>query len=156
MENIVRISEIQDVVNRTLLGIREGVASARQAGLMAELPDKVDFQMVVIDKWQELEAVSEQDTTGQESQGGSTTETTRGTEQGSQNRVSDETRRTEEDSTRTSERTSEDRTVSDQSENSNAMDGGYSTTTGTGTTSDRSASDNAHRQRTETTEDYAE
>ena len=52
MENVVRIEDLPDFINRTLLAIREGVALARKSGLLTEFPEKVDFDMTVIGTWQ--------------------------------------------------------------------------------------------------------
>lgn len=56
--NIVRIEEIPECIERTLQGIRDGLVNARKNGILAEWPEKVDFQMIVVKDWQALEVNS--------------------------------------------------------------------------------------------------
>jgi hypothetical protein len=72
--NIVRIDEIAECVNRTLVGIRDGLLQARETGILARWPEKVDFQMVVVKDWQLLEMASGETSSTNETQGGSTAE----------------------------------------------------------------------------------
>jgi len=72
--NIIRIDEIAECVNRTLAGIRDGLLQARDSGIMAEWPEKVDFQMVVVKDWQLLEMASGETSATEETQGGFTAE----------------------------------------------------------------------------------
>lgn len=74
--NVVRISEVDECISRTLEGIRLGVLAARKSGLDAQMPDEVAIDMVIIKDWQVLEVVSKETGTNSESQGGGTTETT--------------------------------------------------------------------------------
>lgn len=78
--NIVRIEEIGECVNRTLQEIRNGVAESRKAGIQAELPEKVEFTMIVVKDWQALEVSSSE--TGKTTEDGATTEVGSTTEKG--------------------------------------------------------------------------
>lgn len=78
--NIVRIDEISDCISRTIAGIRDGVATAIAAGVQAELPEKVDFNMIVIKDWQVLAHESSETGETIEAQGGKTTEKSGGTQ----------------------------------------------------------------------------
>ena len=50
----VKLADIPAAVTATLLNIRAGILAARQQGLIAELPEKVDFQIEVISDYQAL------------------------------------------------------------------------------------------------------
>lgn len=154
MENVVRIEELPEVVEKTLLGIRDGLAAARKHGLHVELPDYVDFQVVVIDKWQALTMEGGQTTVSVEEQGGGTTETSTGVENSEQTRTSEETRDTTENSEQTSERKSEEDRVTSQVESGKTLEGGSSTTTGSRESTGTSSQENAHNQQQSTTYTY--
>lgn len=52
---IVRIDEIDACVERTILGIRDGLVKLREKGITAEYPEKVDFQMLVVKEFNALQ-----------------------------------------------------------------------------------------------------
>jgi hypothetical protein len=91
--NIVNLEEIETCVARALQGLRDGVAAARKAGVSAMMPDEVEFRMTVIKDWQKLEIVTNESGSNNETQGGSTTETTTEKEsrKGTEKSVRDET-----------------------------------------------------------------
>jgi hypothetical protein len=96
--NIVRIGEIGECVNRAIQGIRDGVAEAIKSGIQAELPEKVDFTMTVVKDWQLLDIQSsERGTTAEK---GITAETSAATEKGT---VTDKGTSTEKQTGTTSE-----------------------------------------------------
>lgn len=76
MPEVVRITELGSFVQRTLLAINEGVSGARENGIVADLPDEVNFQCVVIDQWQALDALTTTTGTSETTQGGGSTTTT--------------------------------------------------------------------------------
>ena len=61
--NIVRFEDIAASIETTLREVRNGVANVRKAGMLAEMPSEVKFNMVVVGKWQELEIVSQENGT---------------------------------------------------------------------------------------------
>ena len=77
----ILLADLPSTIEQVLLNVRAGVKAARNQGLMAELPDKVDFQIEVITAYQSLVEVeatassNEQTSTGQPTT--STTTTTR-------------------------------------------------------------------------------
>ena len=50
----IKLSDLSSQVTATLLAIRSGVEAVRNAGLVAELPEKVDFTVEVITDYQGL------------------------------------------------------------------------------------------------------
>jgi hypothetical protein len=66
MENIVRIEDIPDFVERTIAAVRDGIALVRKAGVLAELPKEIQFDMTVIGIWQspDLAVVTTDSSTG--------------------------------------------------------------------------------------------
>jgi hypothetical protein len=53
LDNVVKISALPDFIERTILAVRDGIASARSSGsVLAEMPDKIDFTVMVVDDWQ--------------------------------------------------------------------------------------------------------
>ena len=61
----IKLSDLSAQVTATLLAIRSGVEAARNAGLVAELPEKVDFTVEVITDYQglvELQATTDSKT----------------------------------------------------------------------------------------------
>lgn len=78
--NIVRIDEIPECIERTLQGIRDGLINARKNGILAEWPEKVDFQMTVVKDWQVLDVNSSE--SGETVEAGDTTEKGKTTEEG--------------------------------------------------------------------------
>jgi hypothetical protein len=80
IQNIVLISEIDACVAETLDRIRQGVAAARKAGLNCELPESVEFSMVVVKDWQRLEMSSDESGNTTENRKGSSQDTDSGTE----------------------------------------------------------------------------
>lgn len=99
--NIVRISEIGECVAAAIYQIREGVLAARAAGIEVELPEKVDFTMLVAKEVNGVSTVSSETQKSTEIQGGAITETQGGAttdiaqESGSENRSQTETSRKE-------------------------------------------------------------
>jgi hypothetical protein len=93
-ETIIRQSELSAFVTNTLLNIREGVAVARNKGLLAELPEEVQITATVINDegWQALEVSGGQSMEIFEEQGGGSKETATGTETGETVRNSTEKR----------------------------------------------------------------
>ena len=154
MENVVRIDEIPSVVERTLLGIRQGVAQARAEGLMAELPGSVDFQMVVIDKWQELETEGGQTSESSEEQGGGTVVKTTGKDNSETKRTAKENRAGSETSKATTDRTSNERRQTDGNDQKSATETGSSNAQTDKKGSATKQDNNAHNQKSETFNTY--
>lgn len=75
MENIVRLSELDQFVADTIDKVIGGVTKARALGHQAELPQKIDFQVIVIKDWQALDIVAGESAQTEETQGGGSTET---------------------------------------------------------------------------------
>ena len=67
MENIIRIEDLPEFVEKTILAVREGVALTRAAGLLAELPKEIKFDMVVVSAFQALEVSSRENSTSTDS-----------------------------------------------------------------------------------------
>jgi hypothetical protein len=111
MENVVMMQDVAAVVEETIAAIRDGVAAARDAGIQAEMPTAVQFQMTVVKSWQTLEIIGFEMGENEERQGGTSTvagtstqnETTNGTDgmvrRGSN--VHDQQDRTDQNSTST-------------------------------------------------------
>lgn len=53
----IKLEDLSAKVTETILAIRAGVEAARNQGVIAELPDKVDFQVEVITGYKSLEEV---------------------------------------------------------------------------------------------------
>jgi len=121
LQNIVRIDEISECVERTIAGVREGVAAARRAGIQVELPAEITFEMIVIKDFQLLEVETSENGTTQEIQGGESRETRVTTGEEDQNRT-DTTTRDESTNRKTSDATTDTRTQNGTrtSNNSNA------------------------------------
>lgn len=154
MDNVVRIEELPGVIERTLQGIRQGVAAARKDGLLAELPEAVDFNLIVIDKWQELETQGGQTTESEETQGGGTVETSKGTEDSTQERNSQETRQSTETSEQDSKRESEENGTTAGTTQRKGQSGGSTSVDGTRESKDVHNQDNSHNQQTTETYTY--
>lgn len=132
MENIVRLDEIEECVARALKGINDGVNQARQQGLNAELPKEVQFTMVVVKDWQELEVQGGERGEQIEIQGGGSKETTNATSTEKQITDRVENQKDERKQTESQSRTEES----------------------TRTESGQQASNNAHNQDSKTTYTY--
>lgn len=80
---VVEISKLDTYIAETIRKVNDGVAAARKAGVQAELPQKIDFQAIVIADggWQALEAIVTDAADTTEKQGGGKTTTV--TESGS-------------------------------------------------------------------------
>jgi hypothetical protein len=72
--NIVRMEDIPACVQETLAGIRDGLLAARAKGILAEYPDFVDFEMLVVKQWEALESSDREVGETTEIQGGFSTE----------------------------------------------------------------------------------
>lgn len=59
MAEVVQIENLDAYIAEAISKVNNGVASARKNGIMAELPEKLDFDVVVIASggWQALDAV---------------------------------------------------------------------------------------------------
>ncbi|MFT3992446.1 MAG: hypothetical protein QM680_13660 [Luteolibacter sp.] len=157
MDNVVLIDDLPSFVSRTLLGIREGVALARNSGnFLAELPEDVQFDVVVIQDWQKLEILGGQTTESTESQGGGQTEVSNRNESGQQIRTGtdhkEETSSGEDSETST--QTSTQTTEGEESRNTSGTD------TSNGTVADAGREDsqnnNAHNQSSSGSSTYTE
>jgi len=74
MENIVKIEDLDAVVCATIQKVYAGVKAARDAGIQAEIPDKITFDILVIKNWQSMEIASGHTTVGNENMTGAGTE----------------------------------------------------------------------------------
>jgi hypothetical protein len=70
--DIVQIEDLDQEVAKALCKISDAVVIARAAGVQAELPAKVDFQINVVSRWQVLEVVSAE--SGESKENGKSTE----------------------------------------------------------------------------------
>ena len=52
MENVIPIEDLPDFIDRAIAKVSEGVALARSRGILAELPKEIQFDVVLIEKWQ--------------------------------------------------------------------------------------------------------
>ena len=137
MENVVRIEDIPEFVERTISAVRDGIALVRKTGVLAELPKEIQFDMTVIGAWQsaDLELVSTDTSTGSDN-GSSVTE---------QNGTGTST--SEDAGTSTSEdagtSTSEDTGTSTSEDTGTSTGTSTEKTTSTGTDASTSAGQNA-------------
>lgn len=63
MAEVVQIENLDAYIAEAILKVNNGVAAARKNGVLAELPEKLDFDVVVIASggWQALDAVVKDD-----------------------------------------------------------------------------------------------
>ena len=81
MENIVMMEDLSTFIAETIRAVSEGVGQARDGEIMVDamLPDKIDFNILVVKRWQDLEIVRGENGQNTETQGGNTQETQTGT-----------------------------------------------------------------------------
>ena len=81
MENVVPIANLPAFIEETVLQVRTGLAQARIAGTLVEMPEVIQFSVIVVKSWQpELLAYDSVDIgTNTGGQSGSTTTITNGT-----------------------------------------------------------------------------
>jgi hypothetical protein len=79
MENIVPIEELRKHISRVLEEIRYGVAEQRNAGLVVDMPEEVEFQCQVIFEFQShvVTSVSKQSEESQQTQKETSSETSK-------------------------------------------------------------------------------
>jgi hypothetical protein len=53
MENIIPIAELPAFIDEAIAKVNEGVALARRRGILAELPKEVQFDVLLVSKWQD-------------------------------------------------------------------------------------------------------
>mgnify|MGYP007090082741 CR=1 FL=1 len=53
MENIITIEELPAFIDEAIAKVNEGVALARRRGILAELPKDVQFDVLLVSKWQD-------------------------------------------------------------------------------------------------------
>lgn len=53
MENIITIEELPAFIDDAIAKVNEGVALARRRGILAELPKEVQFDVLLVSKWQD-------------------------------------------------------------------------------------------------------
>lgn len=76
--DVVLLKDLDRLIAETLQKVNDGVYQARQMGLQAELPPKIDFNVIVIDDWQALEITGSEN--GNTVENGKTTDKTDSTE----------------------------------------------------------------------------
>jgi hypothetical protein len=57
MQNVVPIDDLPDFIDRAIAKVSEGVALARRRGILAELPNEVQFEVTVVSRWQHPDLV---------------------------------------------------------------------------------------------------
>lgn len=86
MAEVVMLDDLDAYIARAVEKVNNGVQAARKLGIQAELPPKLDFEVVAIIGWQALEAVTSETGTTKETGGtietGTTKETTSGKDNG--------------------------------------------------------------------------
>jgi hypothetical protein len=75
IENIVRVSELDAFIAETIKKVNDGVAKARTAGVLAELPKEIQFDVILIREWEALQITGGEEGETTENQGGYQTET---------------------------------------------------------------------------------
>lgn len=75
MENVVYLSELDAHIAEAIEKVNNGVKLARAKGIQAELPAKIDFDLIAVVRWQELAMESGESGVTKETQSGGTTET---------------------------------------------------------------------------------
>lgn len=90
---IIPIEELRNAIARVVKEVNDGVADMREAGILAELPNEIQFQMEVVMKFGALEQVNVTTDKSEEAQGGKTIESgnRRSTSNGSQNSANNRT-----------------------------------------------------------------
>lgn len=53
-DDVVRIEDLPDYIEQVILHLRKGIAAARQAGVLCDMPEEVAFQVTVVKEWQAL------------------------------------------------------------------------------------------------------
>lgn len=149
-ETVIRQSELAAFITNTLDNIRKGCADARAKGMIVELPADVQMTVTLIadDGWQALEIQGGQNTDTIEELGGGSKEVTTGTDNGTTENKSKQTRSESSDSTKTN-----NFTVSDTHSDSTTV-----TSNGTSSGSEKSTqqgqNNNAHNQTGQTSYAY--
>ena len=54
MENVVYLSELDQHISDAITKVNDGIKLARAAGVMAEYPKAIDFDLIVVARWQDL------------------------------------------------------------------------------------------------------
>ncbi len=87
MAEVVLLDDLDAYIARAVEQVNNGVQTARKLGIQAELPQKLDFEVVAIVGWQALEAATVESGTTKETGGttetGTSKEITNGTDNGS-------------------------------------------------------------------------
>ena len=87
MAEVVLLDDLDAYIARAVEKVNNGVQAARKLGIQAELPQKLDFEVVAIVGWQALEAATVESGTTKETGGttetGTSKEITNGTDNGS-------------------------------------------------------------------------
>ena len=73
---VVLLANLDSFIARTMKRVHDSVVLSRSEGIQAELPAKVDFDVVVIDDWQALEMKGGDESTSTQTDGGTSTQTT--------------------------------------------------------------------------------
>jgi hypothetical protein len=73
--NIVRIHEVGDCVVQAIDDLNAKLWAANQRGHFVEMPEEMQFQMLVVKEWEVLESTDRQITVTTDNQGGFSTET---------------------------------------------------------------------------------
>jgi hypothetical protein len=80
MENVIPIEDLPDFIDRAIAKVSEGVALARSRGILAELPKEIQFDVVLIEKWQsqDMPIIGVENSTSTETGNGTSTSTQTG------------------------------------------------------------------------------